>query len=66
MLSPETKLRRDAISFGAWRKRAHKTETLSDRIKFVHAETALGMAAQKFFEANEKELRREKRRGDKS
>ena len=66
MLNPEEKLKRAAISFGAWRKRANKSKTMPDRVKFVHAETALGMAAQAFFENFEKEQKREKRRGNKS
>ena len=66
MLAPEEKLKRAAMSFGAWQKRASQTKTMQDRIKFVHAETALGMAAQAFFKNFEKEQRREKRRGNKS
>jgi len=66
MLAPEENLKRAAMSFGAWRKRANQTKTMEDRIKFVRAETALGAAAQAFFENIEKEQRREKGRGNKS
>jgi hypothetical protein len=66
MLSPDEKLRRAAMSFGAWRERAHKSKTPADRIKFIHAENALGSAAQAFFEAVEKERRHDKGRGSKS
>lgn len=66
MPSPEEKLKRAAMSFGAWRERANKTKTTADRIRFVHAENALGRAAQAFFEQVVKETPRVTRRGKKS
>jgi len=65
MLSPEERLKRAAISFGAWRDRANKSGKMPDRIKFVHAENALGLAAQKFFENTVKEQKRDPRRRSK-
>lgn len=50
MLDPNKKLHRAALNFGRWRETAHRTQTLKDRIQFVHAETRLGMAAQAVFE----------------
>jgi len=66
MLTPEDRLKRAAMSFGAWRERAHGTKTMSDRIKFVRAENMLGRAAQEFFETMQKEQRRDARRRNKS
>lgn len=67
MLSPEERLKRAAMSFGAWRERANKTKTMPDRIKFVHAENDLEKAAQAFFEQIKmEEDRRVKRRGNKN
>jgi hypothetical protein len=64
VLTCEEKLKRAAMSFGAWREKANKTT--ADRIRFVHAENALGQAAQAFFEKMVKETPRVKRRGKKS
>lgn len=65
MPSPEEQLKKAALSFGAWRERANKSQTMPDRINFVHAEHALGLAAQKFFETTVKEKKRDARRRNK-
>lgn len=59
----EEKVLRAALSYGEWRERANRTKNMKDRIKFVHAETRLGMAAQALFEATEGQRRESKRRG---
>jgi len=66
MLSPEQKLIRAAMSFGAWQERANATKTTADRIQFVHAETALLSAAQALHKAVQKERPRGKTRRNKS
>jgi hypothetical protein len=66
VLTCEEKLKRAAMSFGAWREKANTSKTTADRIRFVHAENALGQAAQAFFEKMVKETPRVKRRGKKS
>lgn len=51
MLSPEQKLIRAAMSFGAWRLKASLSLKIEDRVKFIKAETALLEQAQTFYEA---------------
>lgn len=53
MLSPEQKLIRAAMSFGAWRLRAESPRLKTDRKKFIQAELALLLAAQELFETQE-------------
>lgn len=50
MISPEQKLIRAAMSFGAWRLRAESPRLKTDRKKFIQAELSLLLAAQELFE----------------
>lgn len=50
MLSPEQKLIRAAMSFGAWQERARRTKVPDDRRKYMQAEVSLLLAAQELFE----------------
>jgi hypothetical protein len=50
LFEAEMALKDAAISFGFARERASKPTDIKDRIAFVHAENALGQAAQVYFE----------------
>lgn len=61
-MTPEQKLFRLAIKFGKAQEVAHRTKDMKDRIRFVHAENALGQAALALYQEHKKELSREARR----
>lgn len=61
-MTTEQKLYRLAIRFGRAQEIANKTKDMKDRIRFVHAENALGLAALALYQEHKKELHREARR----
>jgi len=63
MLSLDVQLRRAALNYGKWQKKAKESQTMKDRIRFVHAETKLGMAAQAVFEKEQKREARGRNKG---